>query len=63
MVEMDMETETNLDLYEAFDDDPIDNQTMKDQWFRPTDALISILFQLYHHLGYSQMHYGVSSVC
>lgn len=51
MVDMEMETKTNLDLNEAFDDDPIDNQTMKDQWFRPTDAPISISFQFYHHLG------------
>lgn len=53
MVDMKMETEIKFDWHWAFDDDPIDSQTMIDQWFRPIDALISILFQLYHHLGYS----------
>lgn len=51
MVDIKLETEINLDWHYTFDDDPIDSRTMKDQWSRPIDALISILFQLYHHLG------------
>lgn len=50
-METDTEMEMNLSVHWVLDDDPIDNQTLKDQLFHPIDALTSILFRLYHHLG------------
>lgn len=50
-MELELETETNLDSDWSFDADPIDNQNLTNQLFLPIDALISILFRIYHHLG------------